>query len=96
MDPASLGSSQWDEIGRMLGSLWIVVLLVVLSAANFLLGHNVIASLVATNHLPSTCQKARPLFYAIGAASFAVALFYLCKVVDFAGVMRDFWPSYWI
>jgi len=96
MDPAPLGPAQWDEIGRMLSSLWIVVLLVVLSATNILLGHNMLSSLVATEHVPASLQKVRPVLYALGIASFAMALFFLTKVVDFAGVFRDFWPDYWI
>ncbi len=96
MDPAPLGLSQWDELGRMLGSLWIVVLLVVLAASNLLIGHNLVSSMVASQHISAIWGKTRPLFYGLGIASFAMALFFLAKVVDSAGVFRDFWPDYWI
>ena len=96
MDPAALGISEWSEIGKLLTRLWAVVLFVILSAANMLLGHNFIPSLVASEHLPTTAQKARPMLYALAIASFGAAMFFLSRVVDIAGVLRDFWPDYWI
>ena len=96
MDPAPIGTSQWDEIGQMLSVLWIVVLFIVLAAANLLLGHNLVASLVASNHLGAGWQKVRPMLYTLGIACFGLALFFLSRVVDLSGVLRDFWASYWI
>ena len=96
MDPAALGSSQWSEIGKMLTSLWAVALFVVLFAANMLLGHNLIPSMVASRHIPESWQRVRPVFYALAILSFVLAVFFIYRVVDFAGVLRDFWPNYWI
>ena len=96
MDPAAIGSPEWREIGKMLTNLWVVVLFVVLFAANVILGHNSIPSLVATGHIPVTWQKTRPVFYALAFVFFGLAVFFLYRVVVFAGVLRDFWPDYWI
>ena len=96
MEPSAIGSAQWREIGDLLTSLWVVVLLIVLFATNVLIGHNFIPSLVASSHLPRSTQKTRPAFYALAILSFALALFFLSRVVDLAGVLRDFWPDYWI
>jgi hypothetical protein len=41
-------------------------------------------------------QKTRPAFYALAILAFALAMFFLSRVVDLAGVLRDFWPDYWI
>ncbi len=93
MDPAAIGSPEWREIGKMLTNLWLVVLFIVLFATNMLLGHNSIPSLVASRHIPNTWQKTRPAFYAMAIASFGLAMFFLYRVVDFAGVLRDFWDD---
>ena len=96
MDPAAVGSSEWSEIGKMLTSLWAVVAFIILFATNMLVGHNFIPSLVASQHIPDTWQKTRPAFYALAIISFALAIFFVYRVVDLAGVLRDFWPDYWI
>ena len=96
MDPAAIGDLQWSEIGKLLTNLWVVVLLVILSATNILLGHNFIPSLLATGDLPASAQKARPVLYLLAIACFGLALFFLAQTVSLAGVLRDFWASYWI
>lgn len=96
MDPSAIGSAQWSEIGSLLTNLWVVVLLIVLFATNMLIGHNFLPSLVASHHLPPTVQRTRPVFYALALACFGLALFFLSRVVDIAGVLRAFWPDYWI
>jgi hypothetical protein len=96
MDPSALGGSEWSEIGKLMTNLWLVVLFVVLFASNMLLGHNFIPSLVASQHVPRAAQKARPLFYLLAIISFALAVFFLVRVIDLAGVLRRIWESYWI
>ena len=96
MDPASIGISEWSEIGYLLTRLWLMVLFVVLFATNMLFGHNFIPSLVATGDIPRRAQKARPVFYALAIICFAVAMFFLSQVVDSAGILRRFWADYWI
>ena len=96
MDPAPIGTAEWAEIGRLLTTLWLVVLCIVLFATNMLLGHNMIPSLLASEHLPGGWQKSRPVFYLFALIFFGLALFFLARVVDFAGVLGVFWPDYWI
>ena len=96
MDPASIGSTEWSEIGSLLTNLWVVVLFIVLVATNMLLGHNFIPSLVASRHVPDSLQKVRPAFYLLALVCFGLALFFLARVVDDAGVLRRFWADYWI
>ena len=80
----------------MLTSLWAVVAFIIIFATNMILGHNLIPSMVASRHIPDTWQKTRPAFYALAIISFALAIFFVYRVVDLAGVLRDFWPDYWI
>ena len=96
MDPAAIGSSEWREIDKMLTNLWIVVLFIICFATNMLLGHNLIPSFVASRHIPETWQKTRPAFYGLAIISFALAVFFVYRVVDLAGVLRAFWADYWI
>lgn len=96
MDPAPIGPASWSEIGKMLSTLWIVVVFVVIFAANWILGHNVIPSFVASEHIPRSWQKARILFYGAAVVSFGVAIFFFTRVVEFGGVLENFWADYWI
>ena len=96
MDPAPISPASWSEIGKMLSTLWIVVVFIILFAANWILGHNFIPSFVASEHIPRSWQKARVLFYGAAVVSFGLALFFFIRVVGFAGVLQDFWPDYWI
>ena len=96
MDPSPIGLDEWREIGRLLTQLWLVVMFIVLFATNMLLGHNFIPSLHASQHVPEIAQKSRPLFYGLAVVCFGVAIFFLSRVVDDAGVLRNFWSDYWI
>lgn len=96
MDPAPLTTAEWRELGALLTNLWIVVAFVVFFAANMILGHMCIPSLVESRHIPDRWQKTRPVFYALAIISFILALVFLARVVDFAGVLRSFWADYWI
>ena len=97
MVPEPIGSATWGEIGETLTTLWIVVMLVVLLAANVLIGHNAIPSLVASGHFSRTWQKARAIFYGLAIISFGSALFFLARVVSLTnGTLRMFWEDFWI
>ena len=96
MDPAPIGAASWSEIGKMLSTLWIVVVFIVMFAANIILGHNLIPSFVESEHIPRSWQKARVLFYGAAAASLGVAVFLFMRVVEFGGVLEKFWADYWI
>lgn len=96
MDPAVIGSSEWNEIDKLLSNFWAVVFFVILFATNMLLGHNLIPSLVASKDISNGWQKARPAFYTLALACLSVALFFLSRVVDYTGVLHNFWSDYWI
>jgi hypothetical protein len=96
MDPVALGPAQWSDLSKLLISLWCVAGFVVLFAANMLVGHIFIPSLVGSFHLPSIAQRARPVFYAIGLISIAGAAYELVLVIDLADVLETFWSDYWI
>ena len=96
MEPAPLGALEWSELGSMLFALWMVVIFVVLFAANMIVGHNLLPSFIASRHVPESLQKVRLLFYAAAIACFAIAIYFLISTIQQADVLRRFWPDYWI
>ena len=65
MDPVALASNEWSDIGRLLTDLWIMAGLIALFAANMMITHVFMPSLVASCHAPAGVQKTRPVFYAL-------------------------------
>ena len=96
IDPAVIGPESWRELGRLLQSLWWAVLFVVLFASNMILGHIMIPSFIMSGHISEGWRRARPPLYALAIISFVLAMFFLSRAVDYAGVLRNFWPDYWI
>lgn len=96
MDPTGLTNPEWTEIGELLTNLWMMVAAVIFLATNILIGHIFIPSLVATGQIPENAQRARPVFYVLALAAFAVGLFLLLQVIDLAGVLDRIWDDYWI
>ena len=96
IDPAVIGPESWSELGSLLRSLWLSVLFIVLFASNMILGHIMIPSFVMSGHIPDSFRKARPVLYLLAIISFAIAMFFIYRAIDHAGVLRNFWPDYWI
>ena len=96
MDPRVIGPASWSELGSLLQSLWLAVLFIVLFASNMILGHIMIPSFVMSGHIPESWRKFRPPLYALAVISFVIAMYFLSRAVDYAGVLRNFWPDYWI
>ena len=63
MDPNSLGINEWQQISKLLLSLWMTVIFIIIFAANMLLAHNIIPSLVESKHIPLTLGKIRRPLY---------------------------------
>ena len=91
-----MGPESWSELGSLLISLWLTVLFIVLFASNMILGHIMIPSFIMSGHIPESWRKFRPPLYGLAVISFVIAMFFLSRAVDYAGVLRNFWPDYWI
>ena len=96
MEPAPLGAEHWSELGSMLFALWMVVIFIVLFAANMLVGHNMLPSFIASRHVPESLQKARLFFYACAIICFLIAVYFFIRVVSEGAILNTFWPDYWI
>lgn len=96
IDPFVIGAASWRELGSLMMSLWGAVLFVILFASNMIVGHILIPSFVMSGHISDRFQRFRPPLYALAVICFAVAMFFIYRAIVFAGVLRDFWPDYWI
>jgi hypothetical protein len=96
LDPGFISPASWQELGRLQQSLGWSVLFVVIFASNMLIGHNMIPSFIGSHHISESWGRVRPIFYAVAILSFALAIFFIGRAVDHAGVIRDFWPDYWV
>jgi hypothetical protein len=96
MDPSPLGNFEWTEIGKLLVNLWIITALIIFFAANILVGHIFIPSLVASHHIPPIVQRTRVAFYGAAVVSFGLAIFFLLQVIELSDVLARFWHDYWI
>ena len=96
MEPDPLGAVQWSELGSMLFAMWMVVIFIVLFAANMLVGHNLLPSFIASGHVPESLQKARLFFYACAIICFLIAVYFFVSMVQQGDVLNSFWPDYWI
>jgi len=96
MDPGALGSYEWSEISKLVTNIVIMVGLIIFFAANMIIGHIVIPSMVASHHLPRDFQKSRPLFYGTAIISFGVAIYVAFLSIELGHVLSRFWDNYWI
>lgn len=96
LDPGFIGPASWSELSSLLRSIGLAVLFVVLFASNMLIGHNMIPSFIGSHHIGPQWGRVRPVLYAFAIVCFVLAIFFIGRAANFAGVLRDFWPSYWI
>ena len=96
MDPVALTGYEWSDIGRTLTNIWLMVGFVVVAAANILIGHIFVPSLVSSRHLPAFVGKIRPMFYGVALLAFAVAFYELVAGFELVDVIKRFWHEPWI
>jgi len=96
MDPNSLGINEWQQISRLMLSLWLTVFFVIIFSANMLIAHNIIPSLIESKHIPLSWSKIRTPLYVIAITSFAIAIVFFLSVIRNASFLKTYWPDYWI
>ena len=97
MEPVTLTTLIWADIGKFLSNMWFFVLLVIIFAASMLIGHNAIPSLVSSGHVPDSLQKLRLPIYIVALISLLAALSFL--YVGFGhglDAISQIYPDYWI
>ena len=96
MDPNSLGINEWQQISKLILSLWMTVIFVIIFAANMLFAHNIIPSLIESKHIPLSWGKIRTPLYLFAITSFAIAIVFFLAVIKNASFLKTYWPDYWI
>ena len=96
LDPGTITAASWIELGSLLRSVWFAVLFIVFFASNMIVAHNLIPSFIESGHIGESWGKARPVLYGGASVGLAAAAFFIYRAADFAGVLRNFWPDYWI
>ena len=97
IDPNYISAAVWADIKIFTHNMTFFVLFIIIFAANMLIGHNAIPSLVKSRHLPALLSKVRPPLYLVAAVSFAAAIYFV--VTAFAGgldAIRAIYPEFWI
>ena len=96
MDPAFLTNFEWTELGKTLILLWAFLLLIVLFAANLLLAHAFIPSLVSTGHLPEGFLRWRNPLYGAAILFFGLAMYVIALAADRAHIVGDIYPRWFL
>ncbi|KAA1284982.1 MAG: hypothetical protein EGP03_05410 [SAR202 cluster bacterium] len=97
IDPNYINSAIWADIKIFTQNIKFFVLFIIIFAANMLVGHNAIPSLVKSHHLPASVSKLRPPIYVVALISFVAAMYFV--ITAFAGgleAIRAIYPDFWI
>ena len=97
IDPNYINAAIWADIKIFTQNIKYFVVFMILFAANMLIGHNAIPSMVKSHHVPAMVSKLRPPRYVIAVGSFVLAMYFV--VTAFAGgldAIRAIYPDFWI
>ena len=97
IDPNYINSAIWADIKIFTQNIKFFDLFIIIFAANMLVGHNAIPSLVKSHHLPASVSKLRPPIYVVALISFVAAMYFV--ITAFAGgleAIRAIYPDFWI
>ncbi|GIS64340.1 MAG: hypothetical protein CM1200mP3_05880 [Chloroflexota bacterium] len=83
IDPNYINSAIWADIKIFTQNIKFFVLFIIIFAANMLVGHNAIPSLVKSHHLPASVSKLRPPIYVVALISFVAAIYFV--ITPFCG-----------
>ena len=96
MDPSYVTTEIWHDLSTVLRFFWVYILFIIVFAANFLLAHAIIPSLVSTGHLPQSFNRVRPLIYIGAFGILTVALLFVVLTLLNIGVIGEVWGRWWI
>ena len=97
MDPSYISTEYWDEIKIFTSNMGLFVLCIIIFAANMLVGHNAIPSLIASHHLPRSWNKLRPPIYIVAIVAFVAAIYFVVTAFSSGlNAIEHIYPNYWI
>lgn len=95
LDPQSLSTDQWADIGLALKFLWLALLSAIIGAGSLITAHALIPSMVSTHTIDVRFLKYRRPFYlvgTIGVLGIGIFLFLAAQQTDW---IRDMYPRFW-
>ena len=96
VDPRGLTALEWQQVSDTLFYLWMFVFFMGAVAANFLVAHALIPTLVWTRHLPQRAHVVRPVFYLVAIAAAAGVAWAAVNAINSSEVLRTLYPKVWI
>ena len=95
MDPQTLSTEQWAQVGLTLKFLWAAFGSAVLAGSCLLTAHAIIPSAVDTNTISDKWLKVRPLFYLVGLAGLTGIGLFLFLAASETTWIREMYPRFW-
>ena len=97
MDPNYIRLEAWEHVSTFVTYIWLFVLSMVIFAANMLIGHNAIPSLIKSQHIPGSLNKIRIPLYGVSVVAFVAAVYF--ALTAFQGgraAIKLIYPDFWI
>ena len=95
MDPNTLSTDQWAQIGLTLKFLWAAFGSAIVAGTSLVTAHAVIPSAVETNSVSDRWLKVRPLFYVVGIVGLAGLGLFLFLAASETDWIREMYPRFW-
>ena len=95
MDPQTLSTEQWAQVGLALKFLWAAFGSALVAGVSLVTAHAVIPSAVDTNSISGRWLKVRPLFYVVGLAGLAGIGIFLFLAASETDWIREMYPRFW-
>ncbi len=95
MDPQSLTTDQWAQVGFSLKMLWLALACSLIAGPSLLFAHAIIPSAVDTNTIPKSWTKIRPLLYAVGLLAVVGILIFFYLFINHLDFLKASYPRWW-
>jgi hypothetical protein len=97
VDPKALGTAEWQQIAVSVNQFWFFAACLVIAALSFALAHATIPSLLTSRELSARASLARPVLYVISAIALVLAVVFIYRGVNMAGmIIREVYPRWLI
>ena len=96
MDPNTLSTDQWAQIGLTLKFLWAAFGSSIVAGTSLVTAHAIIPSAVETNSISNRWLTIRPVFYIVGLAGLVGIGLFLFLAASETDWVREMYPRFWI